>query len=146
MASDQQATTALELPPCAHTPAPYEGPSRDEVIALRRQYLSPGVLAYYKEPLVIVEGHMQYLWDETGRRYLDGFAGIVSVSVGHCHPEIVAKVQEQVGKLQHTTAIYMHPTIGQYGQKMAERMPPIVPLEPPPVESECDFLRRFFCW
>ena len=29
---------------------------------------------------------MQYLWDETGKQYLDGFAGIVSVSVGHCHP------------------------------------------------------------
>ena len=41
---------------------------------------------------------MQYLWDETGKRYLDAFAGIVTVSVGHCHPHIVEKVREQVGK------------------------------------------------
>ena len=43
-------------------------------------------MTYYKNPIMIVDGHMQYLFDETGKRYLDGFAGIVSVSVGHCHP------------------------------------------------------------
>ena len=72
---------------------------------------------------MIVEGHMQYVWDETGKRYLDAFAGIVTVSVGHCHPQIVEKVREQVGKLQHTTTIYLHPTIGQFGKKLAEKMP-----------------------
>jgi alanine-glyoxylate transaminase/(R)-3-amino-2-methylpropionate-pyruvate transaminase len=66
---------------------------------------------------------MQYLWDETGKQYLDGFAGIVSVSVGHCHPKIVTRVQEQVGKLQHVTTIYLHPTIGLLGKKVAETMP-----------------------
>ena len=44
---------------------------------------------------------MQYLYDETGRRYLDLFAGIVTVSVGHCHPTVVKRVQEQVATLQH---------------------------------------------
>ncbi|KAJ0039807.1 hypothetical protein Pint_26748 [Pistacia integerrima] len=39
--------------------------------------------------LNIVEGKMQYLFDESGRRYLDAFAGIVTVSCGHCHPDIV---------------------------------------------------------
>jgi alanine-glyoxylate transaminase/(R)-3-amino-2-methylpropionate-pyruvate transaminase len=73
----------LSLPVCDHTPAPYDGPSRDEVLALRHQYLSPGIITYYRQPLMIVEGHMQYVWDETGRRYLDAFAGIVTISVGH---------------------------------------------------------------
>ena len=68
------------LPMTDHQPAPYTGPSRDEVLALRRQYLTPGLITYYKDPLLLVEGHMQYLWDETGKRYLDGFAGIVTVS------------------------------------------------------------------
>jgi alanine-glyoxylate transaminase/(R)-3-amino-2-methylpropionate-pyruvate transaminase len=90
---------------------------------LRRQYLTPGLITYYKEPLLLVEGHMQYLWDETGKQYLDGFAGIVSVSVGHCHPQVVEKVKEQIGKLQHTTTIYLHPTIALLGQKLAEHMP-----------------------
>ena len=53
------------------------------------EFLTPGLITYYREPLMVVEGHMQYLWDETGKQYLDAFAGIVTVSVGHCHPRIV---------------------------------------------------------
>ena len=104
-------------------PAPYDGPSRDEVLAMRRTYLTPGLVTYYKDPLLIVQGHMQYVYDETGKRYLDAYAGIVTVSVGHCHPTIVEKVRDQVGKLQHTTTIYMHPTIGQLGKKLVEKLP-----------------------
>ncbi|MBN2561123.1 MAG: aspartate aminotransferase family protein [Phycisphaerae bacterium] len=111
------------LPACSHTPEPYTGPSKDEVFALRQEYLSPAILMYYREPFMAVEGHMQYLWDETGRRYLDAIAGIVTVSVGHCHPTIVRRVREQVGKLQHTTTIYIHPTVGQYAKKLASKMP-----------------------
>jgi alanine-glyoxylate transaminase/(R)-3-amino-2-methylpropionate-pyruvate transaminase len=113
----------LQLPICDHTPAPYDGPSRDEVIALRTQYVSPGVITYYKDPLMIVEGKMQYVWDEKGTRYLDAFAGIVTVSVGHCHPKVIEKVQAQTGKLQHTTTIYLHPTIAQFAEKLAAKMP-----------------------
>ena len=90
---------------------------------MRREYLTPGLITYYREPLLIVEGHMQYVWDETGKQYLDAFAGIVTVSVGHCHPKVVEKVREQVGRLQHTTTIYLHPTIGHFGKKLAEHMP-----------------------
>jgi alanine-glyoxylate transaminase / (R)-3-amino-2-methylpropionate-pyruvate transaminase len=111
------------LPACEHVPEKYSGPSKDEVLALRRQYLTPGLITYYREPLLIAEGKMQYVWDETGKRYLDAFAGIVTVSVGHCHPYVVERVREQVGRLQHTTTIYLHPTIGLLGKKLAEKMP-----------------------
>ena len=113
----------VSLPLSPHRPAPYDGPSREEILALRRQYLTPGLITYYREPLLVVEGHMQYLWDETGKQYLDAFAGIVTVSVGHCHPRVVERVREQVGRLQHTTTIYLHPTIGLFGRKLAEHMP-----------------------
>jgi alanine-glyoxylate transaminase/(R)-3-amino-2-methylpropionate-pyruvate transaminase len=115
--------TSLELPVIDHRPQPYDGPDKEEVIALRTQYLSPGILRYYKDPLMIVEGHMQYVFDEKGKRYLDAFAGIVTISVGHCHPKIASRVREQVGRLQHTTTIYLHPTIGQFARKLAEKMP-----------------------
>jgi alanine-glyoxylate transaminase/(R)-3-amino-2-methylpropionate-pyruvate transaminase len=115
--------TTTPLPVSAHTPAPYDGPTRAEVLALRREFLTPGLITYYREPLLVVEGHMQYLWDETGKQYLDAFAGIVTVSVGHCHPAIVEKVREQVGRLQHTTTIYLHPAAAQLGQKLAGHMP-----------------------
>jgi alanine-glyoxylate transaminase/(R)-3-amino-2-methylpropionate-pyruvate transaminase len=116
-------STRPTLPAVDRQPAPYRGPSKEEVLALRRQYLTPGLITYYRDPLMIVEGHMQYLWDERGARYLDAFAGIVTVSVGHCHPHVVEKVREQVGQLQHVTTIYLHPTIAQFGQRLAEHMP-----------------------
>lgn len=120
---DHPSSKPLAPPASQHHPEPYQGPTREEVLALRQQYLTPGLLTYYREPLMLVEGHMQYVWDEKGKQYLDGFAGIVTVSVGHCHPKIIEKVREQVGRLQHTTTIYLHPTIGQLGQELADHMP-----------------------
>lgn len=111
------------LPPCDHRPRPYVGLSKQEVIGLRKQFVNPAIFTYYKEPLMIVEGHMQYLYDETGRRYLDGFGGIVTVSVGHCHPKIVAAVNRQNEILQHTTTIYLNPCIAEYARDLAARMP-----------------------
>ena len=116
-------TPSPKLPPFDHQPRPYTGPSFDEVAALRQRHLSPSLLTYYKKPLMIVEGAMQYLYDETGRRYLDGFGGIVTVSVGHCHPEVVAAAREQLETLQHTTTIYYHPVIAEYGKALADTLP-----------------------
>lgn len=113
----------LELPATDHQPRPYDGPPRDEVLAMRRQYTNPAVYTLYREPLLIVEGHMQYLYDETGRRYLDLLAGIVTVSVGHCHPQFVERVTRQVGTLQHATSIYMHPNFPMLAKKLASKMP-----------------------
>ena len=112
------------MPPCDHTPAPYRGPSRDEVLALRRAYCHPAIFTLYREPLMIVEGHLQYLFDETGRRYLDLFAGIVTVSCGHCHPKVVERVQRQAATLQHTTTIYLHPNFPALAQRLAAKLPP----------------------
>jgi len=112
-----------ELPPHDHQPRPYTGPSREEVLRLRRQHLTPALLTYYEEPLMLVEGSMQYLYDETGRRYLDAFAGIVTVSVGHCHPHVTRKAREQMEVLQHATTIYLHPNVAEFGEALASRMP-----------------------
>jgi alanine-glyoxylate transaminase/(R)-3-amino-2-methylpropionate-pyruvate transaminase len=117
-------TRPVQMPAFDYTPKPYTGPSRDEVLAARRRYTNPAVFTLYRDPLMIVEGRMQYLFDETGRRYLDMFAGIVTVSCGHCHPKVVAKVREQVETLQHTTTIYLHPTITRLAEKLASKMPP----------------------
>jgi alanine-glyoxylate transaminase/(R)-3-amino-2-methylpropionate-pyruvate transaminase len=66
---------------------------------------------------------MQYLFDEKGKRYLDMFAGIVTVSVGHCHPYVTKAAIEQMQKLQHTTTIYLHPNIAEFGEKLASTFP-----------------------
>jgi alanine-glyoxylate transaminase/(R)-3-amino-2-methylpropionate-pyruvate transaminase len=112
-----------QLPPFDHTPQPYTGPTAEEVLALRKEFLSPAIFAYYKRPIMIVEGKGQYLFDEKGRRYLDAIAGIVTVSVGHCHPHVIAAVQRQNALLQHTTTIYLHPNIAEYAQALAAKMP-----------------------
>jgi len=119
----QRPAPKLQLPPCDHVPRPYTGLSRDEVLAMRRQFTNPAVFTLYREPLMIVEGYMQYLYDETGRRYLDLFAGIVTVSVGHCHPKVVARVRNQMETLQHTTTIYLHPNMPLFAKKLASKMP-----------------------
>ncbi len=113
----------IPLPPTAHVPSPYTGPSAAEVLKLRQQYLNPGLVLYYKQPIMIVEGKMQYVWDHTGKRYLDGLGGIVTVSVGHCHPHVVAAANRQNAALQHATTLYLHPNIGQYAEKLAAKLP-----------------------
>ncbi|HEU5070129.1 MAG TPA: aminotransferase class III-fold pyridoxal phosphate-dependent enzyme [Verrucomicrobiae bacterium] len=111
------------LPACPHQPKPYTGPSAEEVLATRRQFLNPAIFHYYKRPLMIVEGKGQWLFDEQGRRYLDGFGGIVTVSVGHCHPHVVAAAHAQNETIQHTTTIYLHPGIALYARELAAKMP-----------------------
>ena len=111
------------LPPFAHTPARYEGPTKAEVLAMRKEFCTPALVTYYRDPIMIVEGKMQYLFDETGRRYLDAFGGIVTVSIGHCHPRVIAAVDKQNHLLQHTTTIYLHPNIAQYAKKLASTFP-----------------------
>ena len=113
----------IEMPASSHVPRAYSGPSAEEVLALRREFLSPSIFHYYKKPIMIVEGQGQWLYDEKGRRYLDGFGGIVTVSCGHCHPHIVAAANRQNELLQHTTTIYLNPNVALYGKELAARMP-----------------------
>ena len=111
------------LPHFDYQPKPYAGPSADEVLRLRKEFLNPGIFLYYKTPIMLVEGRMQYVWDEQGKRYLDALGGIVTVSVGHCHPHVVDVAHRQNETLQHSTTIYLHPNIAQYAQALAARMP-----------------------
>ncbi len=118
------AATRPTLPPCSHVPRPYTGPSREEVLAIRRQFANPGIFTIYREPLMLVEGHRQYLFDETGRRYLDLFAGIATVSCGHAHPVVIQRVAAQSEVLPHSTTIYLHPLMGEFARRLAAKMPP----------------------
>ena len=113
----------IPLPATSYTPVPYHGPSAEAVLALRKQYLNPGLFLYYKQPIMIVEGKMQYVWDHTGKRYLDGLGGIVTVSVGHCHPHVVAAANRQNEVIQHSTTIYLQPNIALYAEQLAAKMP-----------------------
>ena len=114
---------APTLPDCDHKAPAYRGPSREAVLADRKQFVHPALFTLYAEPLMVVHGHMQYLWDHTGKRYLDGIAGIVTVSCGHGHPKIVERVKAQLDELQHATTIYLHPNLSEAAKKLASKMP-----------------------
>lgn len=112
-----------QMPDFAHKPQKYTGPSYDEMLKMRQQHVHPASFLLYKRPLLINEGKMQYLYDHTGRRYLDLFAGVSTCGMGHCHPRITAKIQEQVKKLQHATPIYLGEEHCLYAKELAAKLP-----------------------
>lgn len=112
-----------QMPPCDFKPKKYKGPTFEHSTQIRKQNLNPGILTYYRNPVLIHQGHMQWLWDHTGKRYLDLFGGIVTVSVGHCHPKTLSALSEQASLLWHTTNIYLHPKIHEYAEKLVSKFP-----------------------
>jgi len=111
------------MPACDYVPPPYVGPSRNEILDLRKRFVHPSVFMLYKHPIMLVDGHMQWLVDENGDRYLDMLAGIVTVSCGHCHPKITAAINEQVTRLQHATTIYLNPNLALLAEKLSSKLP-----------------------
>src|SRR5215471_3103832 len=106
------------------TTQPKPGGSRsEEVIRKHQEYLWPAVVHYYKQPLVADRGQMQYLWDLEGRKYLDFFGGIVTISVGHANPKVTSKIKAQVDRLQHTSTLYPNEAIVALAEKLAAITP-----------------------
>lgn len=66
----------------------FQGMSKERMLKIRQQNCFPMTMrvTYYKKPVFIHQGRMQWLWDVDGNRYLDLFAGVATVSVGHSHP------------------------------------------------------------
>lgn len=116
-------STALKMPSCDFVPKAYTGPKFDKLKTIRSQNISPSLYTIYKEPILLHQGYMQYLYDQNGRRYLDLIGGICTISVGHCHPEVTKKVNEQINTLWHTSNIYYHPSIHEYSEKLASKFP-----------------------
>ena len=94
-----------------------------EVIQKHKQFLWPSVANYYQKPLVADRAQMQYVWDVEGRKYLDFFGGILTVSVGHCNPKITTKVKAQVDRLQHLSTLYPNEQIVALAEKIAQITP-----------------------
>ncbi len=89
-------------------PEPYVGVSREEAWKLHQQHLFPFYKPYYKQPFYAVRGHLQYLYDDTGKEHIDLAGGISTVNVGHCHPRLNQIFTDQVKKLMHISPIYLH--------------------------------------
>ncbi|XP_054942856.1 alanine--glyoxylate aminotransferase 2, mitochondrial [Physeter macrocephalus] len=111
------------MPPCDFTPERYQSLAYNRVLEIHKKHLSPVLTAYFSEPLLLHQGHMEWLFDYEGNRYLDFFSGIVTVSVGHCHPKVNAVAQKQLGRLWHTSAVFFHPPIHEYAEKLSALLP-----------------------
>uniref|UniRef100_A0ACD5WXX4 Uncharacterized protein n=2 Tax=Avena sativa TaxID=4498 RepID=A0ACD5WXX4_AVESA len=111
------------MPAFDHVPLPYDGPSAVEIARKRAEFLSPSLFHFYSNPLNIVEGKKQYLYDEHGKRYLDAFAGIATVCCGHSHPDIIDAITAQAKRLQHSTVLYLNHAIADFAEALASKMP-----------------------
>ena len=61
---------------------------------------------YSRLPLCFVRGEGVWLWDESGKRYLDALAGIAVNTLGHAHPKFVRALGEQISSVIHTSNLY----------------------------------------
>jgi 4-aminobutyrate aminotransferase-like enzyme len=96
---------------------------QSEIVRKHKEFLFPAVATYYEEPLALVKGEGEYVWDDAGNRYLDCFGGVLTVSVGHANPKINAAIIEQVNKISHTSTLYANQPQGDLAEKLAEIAP-----------------------
>lgn len=91
-----------------------------DLIARRRRVLGPSLSLSYRQPLTIVRGEGAYLYDDTGRPYLDLVNNVAHV--GHAHPRVVAAAAAQKALLETNTR-YLHPAILDYAERLVATLP-----------------------
>ena len=91
-----------------------------ETLEKRRALLGKNLSVSYGHPLKIVRGWMQYLYDDTGRAYLDVYNNVPLV--GHSHPRVVRAAQEQLAVL-NTNTRYLHDNVNRYAERLIEKLP-----------------------
>jgi 4-aminobutyrate aminotransferase-like enzyme/Ser/Thr protein kinase RdoA (MazF antagonist) len=94
--------------------------SKDAILAVRRAHLGGNLSVSYRDPLKIVRGWRQYLYDETGRAFLDCYNNVPLV--GHSHPRVVEAVQRQIALL-NTNTRYLHDNIARYAERLTSLLP-----------------------
>ena len=94
--------------------------NKQATLDVRKKLLGRNLSVAYRNPVKIVRGEMQYLYDDEGRRYLDAYNNVAHV--GHCHPRVVAAGVEQMRTL-NTNTRYLHDLILQYAEQLTATLP-----------------------
>ncbi|MDE2771845.1 MAG: aminotransferase class III-fold pyridoxal phosphate-dependent enzyme [Bacteroidota bacterium] len=90
-------------------------------IQTRRKHCIGGNLSIsYRAPLHIVRGYLQYLYDDTGRTFLDGVNNVPHV--GHSHPRVNIAAARQM-RVLNTNTRYLHRSLVDYAERLAAKMP-----------------------
>jgi 4-aminobutyrate aminotransferase-like enzyme/Ser/Thr protein kinase RdoA (MazF antagonist) len=93
---------------------------RDDLLQRRRAHLGPSLSISYTQPLHIVRGWRQFLYDPQWRAYLDCVNNVAHV--GHCHPRVVSAIAEQSARL-NTNTRYLHELLVEYCERLAATLP-----------------------
>jgi 4-aminobutyrate aminotransferase-like enzyme len=107
----------LGIPAACFPPATND---KAQTRAMRRELIGPSLSISYREPVKVVRGWMQYLYDETGRRYVDAYNNVPHV--GHSHPRVVQAAVEQIGVL-NTNTRYLHDNLVRYAEALTKTVP-----------------------
>jgi len=99
---------------------PAQETSAAETLRARKSLLGKNLSVSYERPLKIVRGWKQYLYDDTGRAYLDVYNNVPLV--GHSHPRVVGAAQGQLALL-NTNTRYLHDNAVRYAQRLTELLP-----------------------
>src|SRR5579859_2676034 len=99
---------------------PPQETSAAETLRARKSLLGKNLSVSYQRPLKLVRGWRQYLYDDTGRAYLDVYNNVPLV--GHSHPRVVRAAQEQLALL-NTNTRYLHDNAVRYAQRLTRRLP-----------------------
>ncbi|GAB3046904.1 aspartate aminotransferase family protein [Acinetobacter apis] len=86
----------------------------------RNDVLGESYRLFYRNPVHLVKGQGQYLWDAAGDKYLDVYNNVASI--GHCHPAVVSAVHEQMQQL-NTHTRYLHENILNYTDELLKTVP-----------------------
>ena len=87
------------------------------------RFLFPCVANYYEEPVVLAEGNGTTVRDIEGREYLDFFGGILTVSLGHCQPQVAEAIGAQARRLGHVSTLYPTENIVRVAERLARLTP-----------------------
>ena len=76
---------------------------------------------YARYPIEFASGSGCVLTDSEGTESLDFLSGIAVCSLGHCHPDVVAAVQEQAGRLMHVSNLFTNAPMVRLAERLVER-------------------------
>jgi len=93
---------------------------RERMLARRRRVMGPQTYMFYDKPLHMVRGEGAWLYDVTGRRFLDVYNNVPHV--GHCHPHVVEAIARQAAIL-NTNTRYLFDEVLDYAERLGATMP-----------------------
>lgn len=98
--------------------------SVEQALKKKKEHLMPCMYHFYKNPMVLKRGEMQYLYDHNNKQYLDLYSGVSVINSGHANQFITERVIEQIKTLGHTTTIYLSEPILDLAERLASVTPP----------------------